>query len=154
MSLFAVNEIWRLRLNWLFLILSSLLVAINICSVTSFHQFVTNATSDKINITVSKVCVCGVASFPHPTQIIITSNTEEKVGWGPCSNEAIMCGSIIYPVYSEWSLSFWLSLPGTFHICIHYSAVVCRVRCDADLSSLISGSTVCTKNAVQTWIAM
>jgi len=48
------------------------------------------------------VCVCGVASFPHPTQIIIISNTEEKVGGGPCSNKAIMCAhiceSIIYPV--------------------------------------------------------
>jgi len=58
------------------------------------------------------VCVCGVASFPHPTQIIIISNTEEKVGGGPCSNKAIMCAHIwVYylpctqndPVHSGWA---------------------------------------------------
>ena len=56
----TVRELWRLRLNWLFLILTSTLVAANISSVTSFHQFTTNPTplhSTSANMSSSRVCV-------------------------------------------------------------------------------------------------
>ena len=62
MLLHAVREIWRLRLNWLFFILSSTLYGISLSTVTSFHQFITNPSSvEMTNVTTHtgvSVCVC------------------------------------------------------------------------------------------------
>ena len=46
------QEIWRLRLNWLFLIITGSLYAISYTAISSsFHQFMTNPKANNLNDT-------------------------------------------------------------------------------------------------------
>ena len=52
MGLVAKRDILRLKCNWLFLVLASMLRAINyICVIPTNHQFIINPTIKTLNIT-------------------------------------------------------------------------------------------------------
>ena len=52
MGLVAKRDILRLKSNWLFLVLTSMLRAINyICVIPTNHQFIINPTINTLNIT-------------------------------------------------------------------------------------------------------
>ena len=98
-----MKEVWTLRLNWLLLVLSSVLVATNISSVTSFHQFVTNPTSDKINTTVSKVCDC---------VCLCDCVCDCVCGW------LCVCDCV-------WDVCGWLCVHVCVTVCVHVCVTVC-----------------------------